>query len=95
MNIMHIDQTTLECSASNVNHGNVYLNMANSNFKDFYGLLYPDFVRIVISDDRFDSSATSTAFPTIILLLSCLPSSLTFLLKSASWLQWVCFETIR
>ena len=75
---MITNQTTLEYGANNVDHGNVSLNVAN-----IYRSLYSYFVRIVILNGRIDSAATYTAIPKIILLVNCLPSSVTFLLKSA------------
>ena len=74
--------------ATNISHGNVNFNMANSNFDDFSRRLCSDFVRIVISDGRIVSAAAFTAFPRIIDGLS---SSMTFLLKSARRFRWVVF----
>ena len=50
------------------NQDDVNFNIANSSLNDVYGLLYSDFVRIIILGDRIDSAAALTAFPRIILL---------------------------
>ena len=85
---MKIDQTTLKWGANNVNHGNVYLNLANFSFNDFYRRLSTNFVRNAISDGWIDSAIAFTALLRIILLVNFLPPSLTFLLKSARGFRW-------